>query len=373
MFRKRLACAIVILFVAVNVASAFNVNTASDSKFTNRGNTFYVGGSGPGNYSYIQEAYAAASDGDTIFVYSGTYQLGEFHICKSIYLLGENRTTTFVIGQAYLEADGIVFSGFTSMPYPGYEWASVGIICGSDNNIIRDNFISKHHFEMVLWEANNNLVEGNIFDGGSEDGIILWWDCNNNTIRNNVVRLHSEDGIRLVGTDHDNNVSNNVITNNGDGIDFWDNADQDYVYNNVIEMNSNGIHLYRANENNIWGNIIRSNGNGVYLLDDSSNNVFKENNILYNNVGMFLGTGGNTIENNTFLGNKCHATFAFDDPPYKNQWRNNYWNRPRLLPKPIRGSILPSYPGQMGYPWLDFDWHPARKPYDVSIGGNEYV
>ena len=33
------------------------------------GNTLYVGGSGPGNYTRIQDAIDNASDGDTVFVY----------------------------------------------------------------------------------------------------------------------------------------------------------------------------------------------------------------------------------------------------------------------------------------------------------------
>ena len=37
------------------------------------GNTLYVGGDGPGNYSIIQDAIDNSSDGDTIFVYNGTY------------------------------------------------------------------------------------------------------------------------------------------------------------------------------------------------------------------------------------------------------------------------------------------------------------
>ena len=37
------------------------------------GITLYVGGAGPGNHTTIQSALDAASDGDTVFVYSGTY------------------------------------------------------------------------------------------------------------------------------------------------------------------------------------------------------------------------------------------------------------------------------------------------------------
>ena len=37
------------------------------------GNILYVGGNGPNNYTKIQDAIDDASNGDTIFVYNGTY------------------------------------------------------------------------------------------------------------------------------------------------------------------------------------------------------------------------------------------------------------------------------------------------------------
>jgi len=36
--------------------------------------TLYVGGSGGGNYTSIQKAVEAASTGDTVYVYAGTYK-----------------------------------------------------------------------------------------------------------------------------------------------------------------------------------------------------------------------------------------------------------------------------------------------------------
>ncbi len=46
---------------------------------------------------------------------------------------------------------------------------------------------------------------------------------------------------------------------------------------------------------------------------------------------------------------------------YKNIWNENYWNRPRFLPKLIFGRIGIYYLA----PWINVDWHPAQEPYDI--------
>ncbi|RLF45340.1 MAG: hypothetical protein DRN29_06910, partial [Thermoplasmata archaeon] len=63
------------------------------------GNILYVGGSGTGNYSRIQDAIDDANDGDTIFVYSNSSPYYEHIIInKSINLVGENKNTTIIDG-----------------------------------------------------------------------------------------------------------------------------------------------------------------------------------------------------------------------------------------------------------------------------------
>ena len=85
------------------------------------GNTLYVGGSGEGNYTRIQDAIDNASDEDTVFVYAYSSPYYENVVVnKSIFLLGENRDTTVIDGYengnvVYVTADGVTISGFTIM------------------------------------------------------------------------------------------------------------------------------------------------------------------------------------------------------------------------------------------------------------------
>jgi len=67
------------------------------TKFADSGITHYVGGTGLENYSKIQDAIDNSSEGDTIFVYNGTYQ-ESLVISWSIRLIGENRGLVVIDG-----------------------------------------------------------------------------------------------------------------------------------------------------------------------------------------------------------------------------------------------------------------------------------
>jgi len=58
----------VVFMLAIPVISTDKTNPGY---FNENGNTLYVGGSGPNNYTKIQDAIDNASNGDTVFVYSG--------------------------------------------------------------------------------------------------------------------------------------------------------------------------------------------------------------------------------------------------------------------------------------------------------------
>ena len=84
------------------------------------GDILYVGGSGEGNYSRIQDAIDNASNGDTVFVYDDSSPYYEYNITitKSINLFGEDKNTTIIEGEEKYDLitivhDGVIISGFS--------------------------------------------------------------------------------------------------------------------------------------------------------------------------------------------------------------------------------------------------------------------
>ena len=61
------------------------------------GNTLYVGGAEPGNYTKIQDAINSKSYDDIIFVFSGAYY-EKLDIAKDVTIIGENKDSTFIDG-----------------------------------------------------------------------------------------------------------------------------------------------------------------------------------------------------------------------------------------------------------------------------------
>jgi len=65
-----------------------------------KGAILYVGGSGPGNYSTIQDAIDNSSPDDMVFVFNGTYY-ENIQINVSIHLIGEQAITTIIDGEQH--------------------------------------------------------------------------------------------------------------------------------------------------------------------------------------------------------------------------------------------------------------------------------
>ena len=141
------------------------------------GNTIYVDDdntSGPWNgtqeypYQNIRDGINNSDNGDTVFVYNGTYYENVI-INKSINLVGENKEITIVDGKEgefvfNITADHVNVSGFT------IQNGSLGIkIFNTSNNIITDNIVKEninYGISVYNW-SNDSLIYRNNFIGNN--------------------------------------------------------------------------------------------------------------------------------------------------------------------------------------------------------------
>lgn len=373
--KKGLFC--IMVFMLMTLAAVLPASTTavvtSTPVSSSIGNTYYVGGSGPGNYTSIQEAINAAGDGDTVFVYDDSSPYQEIlSINTSLSLVGENKETTVIetitenTTVITISADNISVSGFTILMLPSEEWN-----CG-----IR---ISK----MSDWPGETQIIRNiQIFD---------------TTIEGVANRTAGIDCLYLTH----GNISNNFINNCKWAGIILHLSSNNAITKNVVEYNHRGIsventwnpryHLWfnhpQFGENTISGNTIRNNSVGIDINGDrTTRDKILGNNIVDNNQGIVLYTTLETeIAKNNFIGNNRSAIIRTGNLLFHltNSWHDNYWDTPKKLPVPILGlfwfivmyntdfeetnfgSVLP-----LGmYPVISFDRTPAQEPYDIPLGG----
>ncbi|MBN1860461.1 MAG: right-handed parallel beta-helix repeat-containing protein [Candidatus Thermoplasmatota archaeon] len=185
LLRKGLAVGIILLLVAIAYAPAIAQNTEKQSE--SRGAWLYVGGSGPGNYTRIQDAINNASDGDTVFVYddSSPY-IGNIIVNKSINLIGENCYSTIIYNnnQSILIEifnDNVTITGFTLQNLHRY-----GIyIHFVDNIVISHNRIIDDHSILIQSHGSNIKIFSNEFTSLYDTALVIWDGDNVEIFRNN--------------------------------------------------------------------------------------------------------------------------------------------------------------------------------------------
>ncbi len=134
------------------------------------GKILYVGRSGEGNYSIIQNAINISSDGDTIFVYNGIYY-ENIEVNKSISLIGENKDSTIISGKNLfnvitINAPWFNLTGFTIQngPVSGIRIESLGN-CNIYQNTINYNGIGIYIISSINTKIYNNTISNNSIIG----------------------------------------------------------------------------------------------------------------------------------------------------------------------------------------------------------------
>jgi len=263
----------------------------------------------PGDYLTIQEAIDAASDGDRIYVYSGTYY-EHLIVDKSVVLVGEGAQNTVIDGNGSgtvvrVVADGVVISGFTvrnSGSSLGPVDAGIWIFQPAS---ITNNIITKNAIGVYINSVGSNVTK--------------------NTITNN------RHGTSLYASSKVTVKSNN-ITSNDIGISLTTGSFNNLIANNNItyHIDYHGITLSDSNNNTLIGNHVINNAHGI-AISNSFNNLIIKNTIAKNTIlGIELAnSNNNTLYHNNFINNKKHIV---TDNKSTNIWDNgypsggNYWS-----------------------------------------------
>jgi nitrous oxidase accessory protein NosD len=354
MIKKSIAIWIILLFLLSSLIPI----TSSNSPTLNK--TIYVDDDnteGPWDgtiehpYKHIQDGINVAQDGDTIVVYSGCYYENVV-IKKSIHLCGSGWEHTIIDGNSEGHVISIYHDNVTITNFTVKNCGEISAVIRIDNcnNVtISYNFLTSIERYTAIDAHPSNIsslsgisIHGNIINNMTRG--ILFSCCCYSYIENNLIE-NTIYGIFLGGYGmYNNTVSKNIIRNCSDGI---------FLYS------------YENERNVITHNNILNCSTGIGL--EGNCNIIKLNEFIGNEYGIYVCLGrNNEIHFNNFIQNNKSAYFhrrIFDI--YLNCWNRNYWDdHNSILPKIISGRIEYGY--RKYIPWINFDWHPAKEPYDIS-------
>ena len=211
------------------------------------------------NFTKIQDAVDAASPGDTIIVYPGTYTENVDMNKDHLTIKSESGAETTIVQAANpddhvfeVTADYVNISGFTVMGAGEYK-AGIFIshylsprCCNILNNIIHNNGYGIG----ASYSGSGSMISHNVIYSNN-CGLDLTY-FGNSIIANNIIINNSYYGIYLWGIDSVNNtITNNNISNNNVGL--WVESDNFIYFNNFINNTENAYSSWH----NIWNSTLK--------------------------------------------------------------------------------------------------------------------
>lgn len=345
------------------------------------GITLYVGGSGLGNFTKIQDAIDNTSDGDTVFVYDDSSPYYEnLNINNSIILKGENKDSTIIDGRGEktieIFADDVAISNLHLQSYESEPRVNQSYLINiqSNNNLVYDNLITGNTtWGIHIMESDNNNISNNTINGEFKNIVIVIDECDNSTI-------------------YKNSITN---ANIGAGVSIIDSNNSTIIRNDINHCNCSIALGIMTIGSYIYGNsLIYNDFCGIVAVGYTSDTVIIRNNISFNKgIGiLYFGiTPNDKIIQNNFIGNEMGNAYfihmlnsvlyfvVFEGiKPFfpKIYWIENYWDESRLRSHLIPGFICLTHRllfkiGDVIFiektisNFYNIDRHPAKEPYEI--------
>jgi parallel beta-helix repeat protein len=276
------------------------VDVTMDFTMNVKGATLYVNMTGSdGAYTSVQDAINASKDGDTLFVYQGTYN-ENIVVNKTINLIGENMDLTTINGSdtgdvVIVSADFVNISGFTIKCGGPGGWSNM--VSGTklenvSNCKIFDNIILDCYVGINLYYTYENNVNGNNISY-NEDGIWLLHSSDNvityNTLTYNAIAINGEN------SGSNNTISHNILSNNEEGIWLLYTSDNVVSNNNCTSTDWFGIYLDTTDNISVINNTCSGGFTGIDICDSSNITII-----------------GNTLSLNSDYGISAQNSFYID-------------------------------------------------------------
>jgi len=273
-------------------------------------------------YQKIQYAIDNSNDGDIIRVFEGEYN-EKININKKIEIIGNNSENTIISG--FLEDN--LFIGPNSEKYNNYV-----ITINSDNVKIKNFKIitGKGFYEdsssgvrkcngILIDNSDDIVISDNLFDN-----IYNGVECYRSD-RTSIFDNDMEVSSIIFDSSTDSNISDNKC------MKIWVSQSKNIeIKNNKISDNKWGILLFYTDDSIIDENRFEKIKEIGLFLKESNNNTICNNDFVKKEIkktGMIMFN----IQEYLFYE---HATFLNSE---NNIWNNNFWEKPRILPKIIFG------------------------------------
>jgi len=277
----------------------------------------YVGGTGLGNYTKIQDAIDNATTGDTIRIQDGMY-FERFIVHKTLTIIG-NSTGAVIIDGSGTNQDIILVTA---------DWVNITGLT------VNNSGISATCGGITLVSADNCHLYGNVFTNNNI-GIHITSDSNYNTAEDNIFKDNPV-GYRVYSSSDYNKLFNNTITTLAGGVGIgFDGSSNNIASGNDVGYCNYAMNFWSGSNNEANDNLLYNSTHGIHF--QSTSNCLATNNTIWNNTyGAYANSGStNLIYHNSFFTNTNHS---FDGGT--NSWNNSY---------PSGGNYWDNYTGTDNY------------------------
>lgn len=238
---------------------------------------------GIGDYATIHQAYAAADEGDTIFLPEGTFD-GGLQLNKTVNIIGAGPGKT-ILTDGQREAVLIVSSTdcmIKQLSIVSSNPVVHGIQCEENSNTFREIDISNTFYGVYYFSNSNQNIFTEINIDNCSFGFFIRFS-EYNEISSCSVETIEYYGIYLLDSPN-NQVDNSQFTNSQEYGMFIDGDKSEYNTINNCKFTNNfyGMRIKKVTNCTFFKNTFDSNDHGIYLCCGSLNNTFTQNIFLDN-------------------------------------------------------------------------------------------